>query len=57
MNFTANEQSVIYDAVRYYQQNKTTPGTKLYWDCDSILNTLFPEVKINNIEPGFRVDT
>ena len=56
MDFTSNENSIIYDAVRYYQQNKTTPGTKLYCDCDLILNTLFPKVKINDIEPGFRVE-
>lgn len=57
MNFTGNENDIIYDAVRYYQMNKVPTDSKLYWDCDVILTKLFPKVKINGIEPGFRSDT
>ena len=57
MNFTEQENSIIYDAVRYYQMNKVVTGTRLYLDCDIILTTLFSKVKINGIEPGFRSNT
>ena len=57
MDFTGQENSIIYDAIRYYQMNKVVTGTRLYFDCDTILTKLFPKVKINGIEPGFRSDT
>jgi hypothetical protein len=56
MNFIPHENDIIYDAVRYYQMNKVTLDTKLYWDCDIILRKLFPKVKINGVEPAYRSD-
>ncbi len=57
MNLTAKEYSVIYDAVRYYQINKTTTSSKDYWDCDSILTKLHDKRTINGIEPAYRSDS
>lgn len=57
MQFTDNEYSVIYDAVRFYQINKTATSSKEYWECDSILRKLFDKKKINGIEPAYRSDT
>ena len=57
MNLTSKECSVIYDAVRYYQINKTTTSSKDYWDCDSILTKLHDKRTINGIEPAYRSDS
>jgi hypothetical protein len=57
INFTEHECGIINDAVRFYQMNKTTTGSKLYWDCDSILRKVFPYKKLDGIEPGYRSDT
>lgn len=57
MNFTDNEYSLIYDAVRLYQLNKTTTSSQQYWECDSILRKLFEKAKLEGIEPGFRTNT
>jgi hypothetical protein len=57
MYFTENEYSVIYDAVRHYQINKTVTSSQEYWECDSILKKLFEKKKFNGVEPGYRTDT
>jgi hypothetical protein len=43
-NFNVEQQKIIYNAVRYYQINRVTLDSKLYKDCDAILNELFPNV-------------
>lgn len=42
--FNTEQQKLIYNAVRYYQINKVSLDSKLYMECDAILNTLFPTV-------------
>ena len=57
MNFSDNELKTIYESVRYYQMNKVALDGKMYRDCDEILNKLFPIVKVNYVEPAYRVDS
>jgi hypothetical protein len=57
INFYGNESTILYHAVRYYQLNKTTTGSKEYWKCDELLRKLHPHVSVNGVEPGFRSDT
>jgi len=57
INFCGDECTTLYQAVRYYQINKTTTGSKEYWKCDELLRKLQPYIEINGIEPGFRSDT
>jgi len=50
MNFTLEQQKIIYNAVRYYQMNRVPHAGKDYSVCDEILNNLFKEVKLNEVE-------
>jgi hypothetical protein len=50
MNFTLEQQKRIYNAVRYYQMNRVPHAGKDYSVCDEILNNLFKEVKLNEVE-------
>ena len=44
MEFTLEQQKIIYNAVRYYQMNRVPHAGKDYSVCDDILNSLFPKV-------------
>jgi hypothetical protein len=44
MEFTLEQQKIIYNAVRYYQMNRVPHTGKDYSVCDDILNGLFPKV-------------
>jgi len=44
MNFTLEQQKIIYNAVRYYQMNRVPLDGKDYRICDDILNGMFTEV-------------
>jgi hypothetical protein len=57
MNFNGDECTTLYQAVRYYQMNKTITDSKEYWKCDAILRKLYPYSSANGVEPGFRSDT
>jgi hypothetical protein len=56
MNFCGDECATLYEAVRYYQINKTITDSKEYWKCDVILRKLYPYSLKNGLEPGFRSD-
>jgi hypothetical protein len=56
MDFCGDEYMTLYEAVRYYQINKTITGSKEYWKCDTILKKLYPYSSSNGLEPGFRTD-
>ena len=45
MNFTSEQQKLIYDAVRHYQMNRVPLDGNDYRLCDGILNELFVNVK------------
>lgn len=45
MDFTLEEQKLIYNAVRYYQMNRVPLNSEAYQTCDIILNKLFPTAK------------
>jgi len=55
MNFTLEQQKIIYDAVRYYQMNRVPLNSNHYQVCDEILNGLFKEVKATYVEPAYEV--
>ena len=55
MNFTLEQQKIIYDAVRYYQMNRVPLNSNHYQVCDEILNDLFKEVKATYVEPAYEV--
>jgi len=57
IKFSGKEYSIIYDAVRFYQMNRTMTGAKEYWNCDSILTKLEDYRTIDGIEPAYRFDT
>ena len=44
MNFTLEQQKLIYNAVRYYQMNHVPLNGKHYQICDDILNGMFAQV-------------
>jgi hypothetical protein len=44
MDFTLEQQKLIYNAVRYYQMNRVPLDGKDYRICDDILNGMFEEV-------------
>lgn len=44
MDFTLEQQKLIYNAVRYYQMNRVSLDGKDYRICDDILNGMFAEV-------------
>ncbi len=47
MDFTLEQQKLIYNAVRYYQINRVALNGKDYRICDDILNGMFPEVIVS----------
>ena len=58
MNELSKEhKKVIYDAVRQYQMNSASLGSRKYQLCDEILNNLFADVKIGYVEPAFELST
>ena len=50
MNFTLEQRKLIYNAVRYYQMNRVPHAGNDYSVCDEILNGLFKEVKLNEVQ-------
>jgi hypothetical protein len=56
MEFTLEQQKIIYNAVRYYQMNRVPLNSNQYSVCDEILNDLFKEVKLNYVEPAYEVE-
>jgi len=44
MDFTLEQQKLIYNAVRYYQMNRVPLNGKDYQICDNILNGMFAKV-------------
>jgi hypothetical protein len=50
MDFTLEQKKIIHNAVRYYQMNRVPHAGKDYSVCDEILNNLFKEVKLNEVE-------
>lgn len=44
MELTTEHKKLIYNAVRYYQMNRTSLDGKEYKICDEILNGLFDNV-------------
>ena len=57
MEFTLEQQKIIYDAVRYYQMNRVPLNSNHYQVCDEILNGMFKEVKLNYVEPAYEVSS
>jgi len=55
MDFTLEQQKIIYNAVRYYQMNRVPLNSGQYSVCDEILNGLFKDVKLNYVEPAYEV--
>ena len=55
MEFTPEQQNIIYNAVRYYQMNRVPHAGKEYGVCDDILNGLFKEVKATYVEPAYEI--
>ena len=51
MDFTLEQQKIIYNAVRYYQMNRVPLNSNQYSVCDEILNGLFNEVKLDAQPP------
>ena len=51
MEFTLEQQKIIYNAVRYYQMNRVPHAGKEYGVCDDILNGLFKGVKLGAQPP------
>lgn len=56
MDFTYQELSIIYNAVKYYQDKKLSNDSNLSWECDLIIKKLYPKVSVNGIEPAYRSD-
>lgn len=44
MEFTTEQKKLIFNAVRYYQMNRTAVDGKEYHVCSDILNHLFTDV-------------
>jgi hypothetical protein len=55
MEFTLEQQKIIYNAVRYYQMNRVPLNSGQYQVCDEILNEMFKDVKLNYVEPAYEV--
>jgi hypothetical protein len=51
MEFTLEQQKIIYNAVRYYQMSRVPHAGKDYQVCDEILNRMFKDVKLNAQPP------
>jgi hypothetical protein len=51
MEFTLEQQQIIYNAVRYYQMNRVPHAGKEYSVCDDILNRMFKGVKLGAQPP------
>lgn len=56
INFTHRELCIIYDAVKYFQDNTLSKDQNLSYECDLIFHKLYPKVTINGIEPAYRSD-
>lgn len=41
MELSHSQKNLIYDAVRYYQINKTVVSSDLYKECESVLNMFY----------------
>ena len=41
MELSHSQKNLIYDAVRYYQINKTVVDSKIYRECESVLNIFY----------------
>ncbi len=48
MNFTTEELKIIYRAVQRYQMHSVPFESKLYDDCQNILNRIFPNEQTTN---------
>ena len=48
---------LIYNAVRYYQINKVPLDSPSYRECDEVLNSIFPKIVTNYVEPAYEVDS
>ena len=55
MEFTSEQQKIIYNAVRYYQMNRVPHAGNDYQVCNEILNGMFKDVKLNYVEPAYEV--
>ena len=44
MTYTTEQKKIIFNAVRYYQMNRTPLNSKEYELCSDILNHLFTDV-------------
>ena len=56
MEFTLEQQKIIFNAVKNYQANNVGLISKKYQICDDILNKIFPLIKETYVEPGFEVE-
>jgi hypothetical protein len=63
MDFTSHELSIIYNAVKYFQDKKLSKellahlnDPNLSWECDLIIKKLYPKITINGMEPAYRSD-
>ena len=54
-NFTPHELSIICDAVRYYQVKEVPKDTVLNLKCNQIIDSLYPKITINGVEPAYRL--
>ena len=54
-NFTPDELNIIYDAVRYYQVKEVSKDTVLNLKCNQIIDSLYPKITINGVEPAYRL--
>jgi hypothetical protein len=55
MDFTSHELSIIYNAVKYFQDKKLSNDPNLSWECDLIIKKLYPKISINGVEPAYRI--
>ena len=55
MDFTSHELSIIYNAVKYFQDKKLSNDPNLSCECDLIIKKLYPKISINGIEPAYRI--
>ena len=56
MDFTSHELSIIYNAVKYFQDKKLLNDPNLSWECYLIIKKLYPKITINGMEPAYRSD-
>jgi hypothetical protein len=51
MEFTLDQQKLIYSAVKYYQTNRVPLNSNQYSVCDEILNGMIEDVKLSAQPP------